>query len=77
MKYDRINIIKLKNGGYMKFILSIILVFLISFIVMTLIYVLLIKFNFIKKKKIEKVFRLVFVYAIFITLVYIYQYIFI
>lgn len=61
----------------MKFILSIILVFLISFIVMTLIYVLLIKFNFIKKKKIEKVFRLVFVYAIFITLVYIYQYIFI
>ncbi len=61
----------------MKFILSIILVFLISFIVMTSIYVLLIKFNFIKKKKIEKVFRLVFVYAIFITLVYIYQYIFI
>ncbi|KXB58744.1 hypothetical protein HMPREF1871_00233 [Gemelliphila asaccharolytica] len=77
MKYDRINIIKLKNGGYMKFILSIILVFLISFIVMTSIYVLLIKFNFIKKKKIEKVFRLVFVYTIFITLVYIYQYIFI
>lgn len=61
----------------MKFILSIMLVFLISFIVMTSIYVLLIKFNFIKKKKIEKVFRLVFVYAIFITLVYIYQYIFI
>lgn len=61
----------------MKFILSIILVFLISFIVMTSIYVLLIKFNFIKKKKIEKVFRLVFVYTIFITLVYIYQYIFI
>lgn len=61
----------------MLFILSIIIIFLLSFFILLGCYLLLVIAGMLKKKKIEKIFRLIFIYSIFISLVYIFQYMFI
>lgn len=53
-----------------------VLIFISCFLVLGAGYMMLISFNIVKKKKIEKVARLVAVYSLFITLVYIFQHVF-
>ena len=60
----------------MLFALSVILVFILSFAIITGLYVVLVAIKLIGKKRVEKLFRLVLVYSAFITAVYIYQHIF-
>ncbi|MBF0710827.1 MULTISPECIES: hypothetical protein [unclassified Gemella] len=52
------------------------LIFVVSFIILGATYMILISFNMIKKKRLEKVARLIAVYSLFVTLVYVFQYVF-
>lgn len=61
----------------MAFVLSLFLVFLISFIAILGIYVLLVANKIIKKKRAEKILKLIAIYSVVITLIYIYQYFYI
>ncbi len=61
----------------MAFVLSLFLVFLISFIAILGIYVLLVANKIIKKKRAEKILKLIAIYSAVITLIYIYQYLYI
>lgn len=60
----------------MLFALTVVAVFILSFIVVMGLYLLLVKTKLIRKKRIEKLFRLMFIYSVFTTLVYIFQYMF-
>lgn len=61
----------------MLFALSVILVFILSFAIIFGLYLLTVSLGVIKKKKIEKLLRLVLVYSIFITLVYVFKHLFV
>lgn len=61
----------------MLFVLSILLVFILSFALITGGYILLVMTNLIKKKRAEKIILLNLTYSCFVTLVYIFQHMFI
>lgn len=58
-------------------LLSAIAIFVVSFLLQMIVYILLVAKRIIKKKPYNKVLRLVFAYSLVLTLVYIFQYIFI
>ncbi len=61
----------------MLLVLGFILVFILSFFIIAAMYFLLVANKLVKKKRIEKIFRLALVYSLFIALVYAFQYLFI
>lgn len=76
--YDKIYINKTRLGGkLMVFTLITILFFVISFIMLMGLYLILVFTGIIRKKRLEKVIRYILINSVFITLIYVFQYLFI
>lgn len=75
--YDKIYINKTRLGGkFMLFTLITILFFVVSFIMLMGLYLILVSTGIIRKKRLEKVSRYILINSVFITLIYVYQYLF-
>lgn len=60
----------------MLFTLITILFFVVSFIMLMGLYLILVSTGIIRKKRLEKVSRYILINSVFITLIYVYQYLF-